>query len=69
MQPAFSALRRSVSGLSNYHEIQTFSITSAKCILVTGSLQQCLTMWSVNLDALISGEYQTLGGHSCGPLE
>ena len=22
-------------------------------------------MWSVNLDASISGEYQTLGGHSC----
>jgi len=26
-------------------------------------------MWSVNLDASISGEYQTLGGHSCQPLE
>ena len=26
-------------------------------------------MWSVNLDALISGEYQTLGGHSCQPSE
>jgi hypothetical protein len=24
-------------------------------------------MWSVNLDASISGEYQTLGGHSCRP--
>jgi len=26
-------------------------------------------MWSVNLDASISGEYQTLGGHSCRPSE
>jgi len=26
-------------------------------------------MWSVNLDASISGEYQTLGGHSCWPSE
>jgi len=26
-------------------------------------------MWSVNLDAPISGEYQTLGGHSCRPSE
>jgi len=26
-------------------------------------------MWSVNLDAAISGEYQTLGGHSCWPSE
>ena len=27
------------------------------------------TMWSVNLDASISGEYQTLGGHPCRPSE
>jgi hypothetical protein len=26
-------------------------------------------MWSVNLDASISGEYQTLGGRSCRPSE
>jgi len=26
-------------------------------------------MWSVNLDASISGEYQTVGGHSGRPLE
>jgi len=26
-------------------------------------------MWSVNLDASISGEYQTRGGHSCRPSE
>jgi len=26
-------------------------------------------MWSVNLDASISGDYQTLGGHSGQPLE
>ena len=26
-------------------------------------------MWSVNLDASMSGEYQTLGGHSCRPSE
>ena len=26
-------------------------------------------MWSINLDASISGEYQTLGGHSCRPSE
>jgi hypothetical protein len=26
-------------------------------------------MWSVNLDASISGEHQTLGGHSCWPSE
>jgi len=26
-------------------------------------------MWSVNLDASNSGEYQTLGGHSCRPSE
>jgi hypothetical protein len=26
-------------------------------------------MWSVNLDASISGEYQTLGGHSSQPSE
>jgi len=26
-------------------------------------------MWSVSLDASISGEYQTLGGHSCRPSE
>jgi hypothetical protein len=26
-------------------------------------------MWSVNLDASISGEYQTLEGHSCRPSE
>ena len=26
-------------------------------------------MWSVNLDASISGEYQTKGGHSCWPLK
>jgi hypothetical protein len=26
-------------------------------------------MWSVKLDASISGEYQTLGGHSCRPSE
>jgi hypothetical protein len=26
-------------------------------------------MWSVNLDASISGEYQTLGGHSCWDSE
>jgi hypothetical protein len=26
-------------------------------------------MWSVNLDASISGEYQTVGGHSCRPSE
>jgi len=26
-------------------------------------------MWSVNLDASISGEYQTLGGHSCRSSE
>jgi len=26
-------------------------------------------MWSVNLDASISGEYQTLGGHSGRPSE
>jgi len=26
-------------------------------------------MWSVNLDASISGESQTLGGHSCQPSE
>ena len=26
-------------------------------------------MWSVNLDASISEEYQTLGGHSCQPSE
>jgi len=26
-------------------------------------------MWSVNLDASISGEYQTLGGHSGQPSE
>jgi len=26
-------------------------------------------MWSVNSDASISGEYQTLGGHSCWPPE
>jgi len=26
-------------------------------------------MWSVNLDASISGEYQTLEGHSCWPSE
>jgi hypothetical protein len=26
-------------------------------------------MWSVNLDASISGEHQTLGGHSCPPSE
>jgi hypothetical protein len=26
-------------------------------------------MWSVNLDASISGEYQTFGGHSCRPSE
>jgi len=26
-------------------------------------------MWSVNIDASISGEYQTLGGHSCQPSE
>ena len=26
-------------------------------------------MWSVNLDASISAEYQTLGGHSCRPWE
>jgi len=26
-------------------------------------------MWSVNLDASISGEYQTLGGHLCQPSE
>jgi hypothetical protein len=26
-------------------------------------------MWSVNLDELISGEYQTPGGHSCQPSE
>jgi hypothetical protein len=25
------------------------------------------TMWSVNLDASISGDYQTIGGHSCRP--
>jgi len=25
--------------------------------------------WGVNLDALIPGEYQTLGGHSGWPLE
>jgi len=27
------------------------------------------SMWSVNLDASISGEYQTLGGHSGRPSE
>jgi hypothetical protein len=26
-------------------------------------------MWSVNLDASISGEYQTIGGHSARPSE
>ena len=26
-------------------------------------------MWSVNLDASISGEHQTLGGYSCRPSE
>jgi len=26
-------------------------------------------MWSVDLDASISGESQTLGGHSCRPSE
>jgi len=26
-------------------------------------------MWSVNINASISGEYQTLGGHSCRPSE
>ena len=26
-------------------------------------------MWSINLDASISGEYQTLGGHSGRPSE
>ena len=26
-------------------------------------------MWSVNLEASISGEYQTLGGHSSRPSE
>jgi hypothetical protein len=26
-------------------------------------------MWSVNLDVSVSGEYQTLGGHSCRPSE
>jgi hypothetical protein len=26
-------------------------------------------MWSVNLDESISGEYETLGGHSCRPSE
>jgi len=26
-------------------------------------------MWSVNLDTSNSGEYQTLGGHSCRPSE
>jgi len=26
-------------------------------------------IWSVNLDASISGEYQTLEGHSCWPSE
>ena len=26
-------------------------------------------MWSVNIDASISAEYQTLGGHSCRPSE
>jgi len=26
-------------------------------------------MWSVNLDASISGEYRTLGGHSGRPSE
>ena len=26
-------------------------------------------MWSVNLNASISGEYQTLGGHSCRPSQ
>jgi hypothetical protein len=26
-------------------------------------------MWSVKLDALISGEYRTLGVHSCWPSE
>ena len=26
-------------------------------------------MWSVNLDGSISGEYQTIGGHSCEPSE
>jgi hypothetical protein len=26
-------------------------------------------MWSVNLDASMSGEYQTLGGNSCWPSE
>jgi hypothetical protein len=25
--------------------------------------------WSVNLDASISGEYETIGGHSCRPSE
>jgi len=26
-------------------------------------------MWSVNLDASIAGEYETLGGHSCWPSD
>jgi hypothetical protein len=26
-------------------------------------------MWSVNLDVSISGDYWTLGGHPCRPLE
>jgi hypothetical protein len=26
-------------------------------------------IWSVNIDASISGEYQTLGGYSCRPSE
>ena len=26
-------------------------------------------MWSVNLDASIAGEYETLGEHSCRPSE
>jgi hypothetical protein len=42
---------------------------SAKCILVAGSLQECLRGCGVNLEVLISGEYQTLGGHSGRPSE
>ena len=26
-------------------------------------------MWSINLDALMSGEYQTIGGYFCWPSE
>jgi len=60
-RPVGSNLRFWCPGFSNYISKMYFSLREPPGVSER--------MWSVNLDASISGGYQTLGGHSGRPSE